>query len=138
MTVTIDAPARQLPIRLNVGVEHHTQIDGEDVVMIGASPGGLPVIMTPAQWETLKASMLTRLTYSDHVRAGGGRYHITAARFLTGTSHDTNKYIRYRNGNGLDIRPSNIMVLPRHQLKSETREQKEIHPHDRKGYNLLR
>lgn len=142
MTITVREPfPPPLPTRLNPGAEVRTTIDDEPVVIIGSAPHGFPVILSPQQWETLKRWKLSRLTYRDHVRGGDGitPYNVTIARFLTGISGrdgNSNKYIRYRNGNPLDCRPSNLLVMPRHYPKPEPENGKK-HPHDIIGKNLL-
>jgi hypothetical protein len=117
MTVKITERREALPLWMGAGQEIEAKLDGEDVVVIGAS-NNAPVIMTPAQWATLKRWKLTRLTYSGEVRAGDGTtYHTPAARFLAGIQYENSKHILYVNGNALDLRPSNLRVLPRSTTK---------------------
>lgn len=94
---------------------------GEEVLVIGASLGrfrkrtpGLPVIISPNDWEHLQQWKYTRLLIvSGQVRASdGGNSRPLVARFLTNTTYSTNATIRYRNGNALDLRRDNITVIP--------------------------
>lgn len=105
-----------LPVPLPVGAIRSLVLsNGEEVLLIGSAPSGLPVIISPADWQFLLRWKLTKLhTVSGQVRAcGGGNVRPLAARFLTNTMYAPNYIIRYRNGNALDLRRSNIAVVPR-------------------------
>lgn len=119
MTITTVTREAAPPLRMGAGQEIRREIDGEPVIFIGAT-NGAPVILSPPQWDVLRQWKLTRLTFSGVVRAGDGAYHTPAARFLMGIQYDNNRQILYRNGNALDLRPSNLIVVPRHQTTKET------------------
>lgn len=99
---------------LPVGRLLHTELHGEAVVVIGTDPSGLPAILTHKGWATLQRWKLRKLIVSrGRVCATGegygGRPHV--ARFLTGAPITT--VVEHRNGNLLDLRESNLAVVPR-------------------------
>jgi hypothetical protein len=72
-----------------------TITEGEPVEVVAVEPYGLPAILTPDDWKTLKRLKLDTLRFiRGHVYACGGRSRAMAARVLTGTSHDNTKVIR--------------------------------------------
>lgn len=106
--------SRASPLQLEPGEERYTVLDGERVVFVGSHPNGLPVLLSPEGWQHLRRWKLFKLsTASGRVIAcGNGGVNQPAARFLTGISRVPHKAVRYRNGNGLDLRPSNLAVIP--------------------------
>jgi hypothetical protein len=90
------------------------RIDGEDVVLIGTVPTGIPAIMCPVGWEIFRRWKLTTFRISRGSLRAGGKGHASgnsAARFLL----DAPKHhaVLYRNGNFLDVRLSNIVSVSR-------------------------
>jgi hypothetical protein len=106
--------ASAIPVRLKVGEVVQLLLGpGEEVVAVGSTPHGRPVLLSPRDWDIIKRWGYVRLSArSGHVRACGGGVHCLAARLLTGTDNDATKVIRYWNGNALDLRRSNIVVVP--------------------------
>lgn len=112
MTTAADT-APDIPATLGVREVLRLTIGGDEIIVVGAAPSGLAVILTARQWAMLKRWKLTNLrTTTGQVWAYDGRTGRLAARFLTGTDNDATKVIRYRSGNPLDLRPSNVAVVP--------------------------
>lgn len=103
-----------LPLKLEPGEERYTKLDGERVVFVGSHPNGLPVALSPEGWQHLRRWKFFKLsTASGRVIAcGSGGVNQPAARFLVGISRVPHKAVRYRNGNGLDLRLSNLVIMP--------------------------
>lgn len=117
--------SRRIPARLPPGEVQRHHIEGEEVVIVGAYPAGLPVLLSPTDWQSLLRWKLDKLSAgSGHVRAfsAGCRSRPLAARVLTNTVRCPHRDIRYRNGNALDLRRTNIAVVPRHLLERVKRE----------------
>lgn len=111
-----------IPVTLKIGEIKTLRFGSEEVIAIGSAPSGYTVLLSPADWATLRRFKLTNLrTSRGQVWAWGGKgTGRIAARFLTGTDCDSTKAIRYRNGNLLDIRRDNVVVVP-HNLIARTR-----------------
>jgi hypothetical protein len=108
--------ATGLPGLLPVGHVQSFHVGGGEILLIGTAPNGLPAIISPDDWQLLCRWKLDSLRIvSGHVRAcgGGGNSRPLVARFLTNTMSGGNVVVRYRNGNPLDLRRSNIAVVPR-------------------------
>lgn len=101
-----------IPAILAVGEVRSLSFDGEDILAIGSEPNGLTVLIAATDWALLRRWKLVRLRLSKgQVWARGGRCGQMAARFLMGVTHDPTTVIRYRNGNALDLRRDNIVVV---------------------------
>lgn len=110
-----------LPVTLPVGEVRTLSLGSEEVIAVGSGPGGYTVLLSPPDWATLRRFKLTQLrTARGQVWARGKGSGRIAARFLTGTDCDPTMVVRYRNGNPLDIRRSNIAVVP-YSLVQRTR-----------------
>ena len=109
-----DTALTTIPATLSIGEERMLTLGDEEVVAVGSAPSGYTVLLLAADWAALKRWKFTHLriqrgsVYVRHARSGG-----MAARFLTGTDYDGSVVILFRNRNRLDLRRSNIVVVPR-------------------------
>jgi hypothetical protein len=128
--------AEPLPSKLPVGTAIRCTVENEPAVIVGAAPAGLPVILSPGDWDTLTRWKLTRLAVvSGRVVADvGNRSRPLVARFITSVPRNT--LIVYRNGNALDLRRSNLALIPRGLLVQAAKEADE--PPERPAFVVLR
>ena len=102
-----------LPVVLRVGETRATKIGSEDIIVVGSAPSGYAVLLSPEDWTTLQRWNLASLRIQrGQVHAHDGRSGRMVARFLTGTDNDRTRAVRYRNRCALDLRRSNIVVVP--------------------------
>lgn len=116
--VPAQLPTNTIPFQMQPGAVCTTIAIGTDVILVGVFPSGLTAILCPKGWRKLQQWKLTRFRIvKGSLRAcGQGRASgFDAARFLLDASH--NSVVRYRNGNPLDIRLSNIVAVSRGLLK---------------------
>ena len=104
-----------MTISMPPGTAQHTELDGQPVVLIATRPHGWPAILSPAGWKLLCAWKLTTLAViGGHVRATGKGYSglPLVGRLFTNTT-SPNFSVTHRNGNPLDLRERNLVVVPR-------------------------
>jgi hypothetical protein len=122
-------PQLPIPTCLAVGDVMALEICGEAVLVVGSYPSGLPVIVSRQGWRTLQACKLTKLsTSSGRVVACGVGVQQPAARLLAGIAYERSKGVVYRNGNTLDLRPSNLLVWPWSRIRRERSRYAAEHP----------
>lgn len=127
-----------LPLKLEPGEERYVKLDGERVVFVGSHPNSLPVLLSPEGLQCLRRWKLFKLSTASGrvIASGSGCVNQPAARFLAGISHVPNKAVHYRNGNGLDLRPANLVVVPWNRTergKEYWKKRLEILRHDRRS-----
>lgn len=117
------------PINLSPGSVFETTVAGERVCVVGAMSSSLPVVLSARGWATLQQWRLdTLVVRAGRVCATGDGYcgYPHVARLLTGAPKTA--VVEHRNGNLLDLRESNLAVVPR-SLKRTALQQREQQQH---------
>ena len=103
-----------IPATLAVGEVRSLVVGGEDIVAVGSEPSGLVVVVCAADWAWLQRFKLTRLRVGRYgVCAVDGPRTRLAVRFITGIDCHPDRDVLFRNGNRLDLRRSNVVVMSR-------------------------
>lgn len=107
------------PILLAPGAVMHTTYDDERVVLVGTHPGGFTAILSEDGYERLLEWKLTKLQISrGRVTASDGKSRRYGANVITDNDPSTNRVAAHCNGNFLDLRASNLTLVPRTLLKA--------------------
>ena len=111
-----------LPAVLAVGEVRPLTVGGEDIFAIGSEPSGFVVLLSAVDWVMLQRFKLTRLRVGRHgVRSASSRHSRSAGRFITGIDVRPDLDLLFRNGNPLDLRRTNVVVMSRSTIVNARR-----------------